>query len=69
MNRFVFPLVAFGALVAVLGVGIRNMPNKGVIVSPLIGRTLPQFSLPDLMDAGRKVGSADFKGKWYLLNV
>jgi cytochrome c biogenesis protein CcmG, thiol:disulfide interchange protein DsbE len=69
MNRFILPLVAFAALVAVLGIGIRNMPNKGVIVSPLIGRAAPEFSLPDLMNAGRQVGTADVKGKWYLLNV
>lgn len=69
MNRFVVPLIAFAALVAVLGVGIRHMPNKGVIVSPLIGRSAPQFSLPDLMNPARKVGNSDLKGQWYLLNV
>jgi cytochrome c biogenesis protein CcmG/thiol:disulfide interchange protein DsbE len=69
MNRFIFPLVAFAALVVVLGVSIRNMPNKGIIASPLIGRAAPQFALPDLLDATRKVGPGDVKGKWYLLNV
>jgi cytochrome c biogenesis protein CcmG, thiol:disulfide interchange protein DsbE len=69
MNRFVVPLIAFAALVAVLGVSIKNMPNKGVIASPLIGRAAPQFSLPDLMNAGQQTGTADVKGKWYLLNI
>ena len=69
MNRFVLPLVAFAALVVVLGIGIRNMPNKGLVVSPLIGRSAPAFSLPDLMNADRKVGTPDMKGRWYLLNV
>jgi len=69
MNRFVLPLGIFAALVVLFALGIRNMPNKGVIASPLIGRSAPEFALPSLTDPGRMVGTADVKGRWYLLNV
>jgi cytochrome c biogenesis protein CcmG/thiol:disulfide interchange protein DsbE len=69
MNRFVLPLVVFGALVVVLGVGIRNMPTKGIVTSPLIGRSAPEFSLPSLGEPGRMVGTADVKGRWHLVNI
>ncbi|HYL71147.1 MAG TPA: DsbE family thiol:disulfide interchange protein [Candidatus Dormibacteraeota bacterium] len=69
MTRFLAPLVAFALLVAVLAIGIRHSPEKGVIASPLIGKPAPQWSLPNLGDSARLVSSADFKGKWYLFNV
>lgn len=69
MNRFVLPLGAFALLVLVLAIGLRNAPEKGVIVSPLIGKAAPEFALPNLLDPTGKVTSADYKGSWHLLNV
>ena len=69
MNRFMLPLGAFVLLVAVLAIGIRHAPEKGIIKSPLLGKPAPQFSLPNLTDPTRVVSSAGLKGRWYLLNV
>ena len=69
MNRFALPLALFALLVVVLAISIRHSPDKGIIISPLVGRAAPGFALPSLTDAQHKVSSADLKGRWYLLNV
>jgi len=69
MNRFALPVGVFGLLVVVLAIGIKHSPNKGTIMSPLLGKPAPQFSLPNLTDPARVVSSAGLKGRWYLLNV
>ena len=70
MNRFLLPLGVFVLLAAVLAIGIRHAPEKGIIASPLLGKPAPQFSLPNLTDpTARPVSSADLKGRWYLFNV
>ena len=69
MNRFLLPLGAFLVLAAVLGIGIRHAPEKGLIASPLLGKPAPEFALPNLTDPARQVRSADLKGRWYLFNV
>jgi cytochrome c biogenesis protein CcmG/thiol:disulfide interchange protein DsbE len=69
MNRFLVPLGVFVLLAIVLAIGIRHSPDKGIIVSPLLGKPAPQFSLPALLEPQRTVRSADLKGHWYLLNV
>jgi cytochrome c biogenesis protein CcmG, thiol:disulfide interchange protein DsbE len=69
MNRFALPAAVFVLLVVVLAIGIKHSPNKGTIMSPLLGKPAPQFSLPNLTDPARVVSSAGLKGRWYLLNV
>jgi len=69
MNRFVLPLCAFALLVIVLAIGIKHSPDKGTIVSPLLGKPAPQFTLPVLADANRTFGNAELKGRWYVFNV
>lgn len=69
MNRFALPLALFALLVVVLAISIRHSPDKGTIVSPLVGRAAPGFALPSLTDAQHLVSSQDLKGRWYLLNV
>jgi cytochrome c biogenesis protein CcmG/thiol:disulfide interchange protein DsbE len=69
MNRFMLPLGVFVLLAAVLAIGIRHSPEKGVIASPLLGKPAPQFSLPSLTDPVHPVSSQDLKGHWYLFNV
>jgi cytochrome c biogenesis protein CcmG/thiol:disulfide interchange protein DsbE len=68
-TRFILPLVAFGLLAVVLAIGIKRSPDKGLIVSPLLGKPAPQFSLPTLNAGDRHVGTADLKGQWYVFNV
>jgi cytochrome c biogenesis protein CcmG, thiol:disulfide interchange protein DsbE len=69
MNRFLLPLGLFILLAAVLAIGIRHSPEKGIIASPLLGKPAPQFALPSLNDPAQQVRSADLKGRWYLFNV
>ncbi|HEV7136607.1 MAG TPA: DsbE family thiol:disulfide interchange protein [Steroidobacteraceae bacterium] len=69
MSRFTLPLILFALLVVVLGIGIKQSPEKDLIPSPLIGKTAPQFSLPNLTDPGQRVSSAQLRGHWYLFNV
>ena len=69
MTRFLLPLGLFILLAAVLAIGIRHSPEKGIIASPLVGKPAPPFSLPNLTNPAREVRSADLKGHWYLFNV
>ncbi|HEY8052287.1 MAG: DsbE family thiol:disulfide interchange protein [Steroidobacterales bacterium] len=69
MTRFALPMAVFVALVAVLAIGIKHSPQKGVILSPLIGKPAPSFQLPSLADPAHAVSSQNLKGRWYVLNV
>lgn len=65
--RFLLPAIAFAALVGFFIVGLQQDP--GEIRSPLIGKPAPAFSNESLGDPGWRVGSADFAGRAWLLNV
>lgn len=69
MNRFILPLGGFALLAGVLAIGIKHAPENGIIKSPLIGKSAPQFSLPYLQDPSRTLNSGDLKGLWYVFNV
>jgi cytochrome c biogenesis protein CcmG, thiol:disulfide interchange protein DsbE len=69
MNRFLIPLGVFALLVVVLAVGIKRAPEKGIIISPLLGKPAPEFALPKLASTGETVKSADLRGRWYVFNV
>jgi len=69
MNRFLLPAVVFALLAVVLAIGIKHSPEKGIIVSPLLGKPAPPFSLPTLNDPSRVVTSQQLRGRWYLFNV
>src|SRR5690242_17945112 len=63
MNRFAIPLGVFALLVVVLAIGIAHSPDKGTIISPLLGKPAPEFALPNLLDASQVVKSSDLKGR------
>ncbi len=65
--RFLLPAIAFAVLVGFFVVGLQRKP--GEIPSPLIGKQAPAFSLESLADPARKVGTADFRGRPWVLNV
>jgi cytochrome c biogenesis protein CcmG, thiol:disulfide interchange protein DsbE len=69
MNRFILPLGAFGLLLVVLVVGLVHAPEKGIIVSPLLGKPAPQFSLPGLLDETTPLQAQSLRGHWTLVNV
>ena len=69
MNRFLLPLGAFALLLVVLVVGLVHAPEKDIIPSPLIGKSAPQFSLPNLFSGQKAVSSDLLRGRWLLVNV
>jgi cytochrome c biogenesis protein CcmG/thiol:disulfide interchange protein DsbE len=67
MKKYIVPLVIFAVLGLLLAYGLNLDPRK--IPSPLIGKSLPAFSLTTVADPARKVGRDDLLGRAYLLNV
>jgi len=61
------PLGGFVILLALLYFGLGNDPRN--IPSPLVGKPVPVFSLPELYDPAKKVGSETMKGKVWMLSV
>jgi cytochrome c biogenesis protein CcmG/thiol:disulfide interchange protein DsbE len=64
--RAYLPLIIFVMLVVVLGIGLTLNPR--LVPSPLIGKPVPDFSLP-LLDGSGVLTQDTFKGKITLLNV
>jgi cytochrome c biogenesis protein CcmG/thiol:disulfide interchange protein DsbE len=64
---FLLPLVALLGLAVLLGIGLTL--NPGQIPSPLIGKSIPQFSLPPVLGRTLGLASADLKGDVSLVNV
>jgi len=71
MIRRLLPLFAFVLLAGLLFVGIRMNSGKdtSAIPSPLIGKSVPAFSLPVLGDPTKKISDRELRGTPYLLNV
>lgn len=67
MNKFMLPLIAFVALVALLAVGLNLNPRE--VPSPLIGKPAPEFSLPTLHDPDKRISPQELRGQVWLLNV
>lgn len=66
MKRWL-PLIIFAGLLILLGVGLGMNPRD--LPSALVGKPVPAFNLPDLMDQDKQVSETDFKGKVWVLNV
>ena len=64
---YILILLAFLALVVVLGIGLTLDPRK--VPSPLIGKPVPEFSLPPVKGRTLGLASADLKGEVSLVNV
>ena len=71
MKRFLLPMGAFALIVILLGFGIYNAPRNGSkeIPSPLLGKLVPEFTLPQLADAAHPYESKSLRGGWHLVNV
>ncbi|AGA90146.1 periplasmic protein thiol:disulfide oxidoreductase, DsbE subfamily [Thioflavicoccus mobilis 8321] len=65
--KFLIPLGLFVLLVGLLGYGLTTDPRK--VPSPLIGKSIPDFTLPTLADPDRQVTQEDLKGTISLVNV
>lgn len=68
MSRLL-PLLAFILLGVLLAVGLTIADRKTEIPSPLIGKPMPEFSLPLLGQQQASVSQADLIGEPFLLNV
>jgi cytochrome c biogenesis protein CcmG, thiol:disulfide interchange protein DsbE len=65
--RYLLPLAIFLAIAFFLWRGLALNPRE--VPSPLIGKTVPRFSVPVLNDASRTLSDGELRGKVYLLNV
>ena len=66
-KRIIVTLAGFGALVALLAVGLTLNPRE--VPSPLVGKPAPAFELPLLNEPARTFSSRDMAGEVWLLNV
>lgn len=67
MLRFLLPVTLFAGLVGFFLVGLDR--NPAYVPSPLIGKSLPQFSLPRLDDPSRTLAHDELLGQVSVLNV
>ena len=66
MKRFL-PLIIFGVIVVFLAIGLKLNPRD--VPSPLIGKAVPEFSLPLLSVADRVFSPQELRGQVWVLNV
>jgi cytochrome c biogenesis protein CcmG, thiol:disulfide interchange protein DsbE len=66
-RRMLIPLVIFVVLAGFLFAGLWRDPRE--VPSPLIGKPAPAFTLAELHTPQRTLGTADMKGKVWLMNV
>ena len=64
---FLVPLLAFGVLALVLGVGLSRDPRE--VPSPLIGKPAPQFDLPAVKGRAQGLATRNLRGEVSLVNV
>ena len=65
MKKYI-PIVFFVLLVGLLAFGLTNDPKR--VPSPLVDKPAPEFQTTRLY-ADKKIGTADMRGKVWLLNV
>lgn len=66
-HRYLVPVAIFAALAALLGWGLTHNPRD--IPSALIGKPVPQFSLPPVQGRTFGLSSGDLVGEVSLVNV
>jgi len=71
MLRYAIPLVLLALLGGFFyaGLNLRKTVDPSYVPSALIGKPMPEFSLPTLADADAKLGVRDIAGKVALVNV
>jgi len=67
MWRYLIPVVLFIALVGFFARGLQLDPSY--VPSPLIGKPIPEFSLPTLADSNSYLSDTDLRGRVSLINV
>ena len=69
MSRFLIPAAIFLALAGVLYVGVVHSPNKSTMQSALLGKKVPDFTLPVLGNPGMNLTNTQLAGRPWVLNV
>ncbi|WP_376690706.1 DsbE family thiol:disulfide interchange protein [Wenzhouxiangella sp. EGI_FJ10409] len=69
MIRMLIPLAVFLALVILLIAGLQTGDERKLVRSPLIGKPLPEFTLPGLHDPETRTSRGDLLGQPFILNV
>jgi len=67
MNRFLWPLIGFVILVALLAIGLNLNPRD--VPSPLVGKPAPMFTLPQVAAPTQNFSPREMLGQVWLLNV
>ena len=67
MIKYLLPVILFFVLCGFLFIGLYKDPSE--VPSPLIGKSVPEFSLPKLYDNSAQFSNKDFLGKVSILNV
>ena len=67
MIKFFLPVFLFLVLCGFLFIGLYKDPSE--VPSPLIGKAVPEFSLPKLLDSSSQFTQRELFGKVSLLNV
>ncbi len=65
--RYLIPVAIFLFIVAILGIGLTLDPRR--VPSPLIGRTIPEFTLPTLREPDKQFSDQEMKNHVSLFNV
>ncbi|MDT8410792.1 MAG: DsbE family thiol:disulfide interchange protein [Wenzhouxiangellaceae bacterium] len=69
MIRMLIPLGVFVALIVLLLSGLKSADQRQIIDSPLIGKPVPAFELPQLQQQHLSVNNAALDGRPFVLNV
>ncbi len=69
MIRMAAPLLIFIGLIWLLLVSLPTAEQRRQVASPLIGREVPNFSLPSLLDPEVTHSTEDLRGTPFVLNV
>lgn len=67
MLKYLLPVILFFVLCGFLFIGLYKDPSE--VPSPLIGKLVPEFSLPKLYDDSVQFSNKEFIGKVSILNV
>ncbi|MEM8983910.1 MAG: DsbE family thiol:disulfide interchange protein [Pseudomonadota bacterium] len=65
----VLPLAVFAGLVTLFIAGVENSERRSELPSPLIGKSLPAFELPELRNPTTTINSDQLTGDYLLVNV
>ncbi|QKK02888.1 MAG: DsbE family thiol:disulfide interchange protein [Pseudomonadota bacterium] len=69
MIRLLLPLLVFLGLLGLLIAGLQTSEERKLVQSPLVGKPVPDFRLPDLHDPERHHSRDDLLGRPWILNV